>query len=161
MKRRLIPPAGLLVLFSALSLGCQEHMTIKMSEAVPPVFRFQASRFTHFKHLSFFIVIELAPGNEKIPAYETPPAENKTVWWIFPDDSEQGSYENLPQFTYGTLPPGWKQKTPEQGKPPALIEGKFYEAGGPQIEVPWGFMRFTIQNGKAVRVPLYREEFEK
>jgi hypothetical protein len=65
MKRKLILPAVLLILFAALSLGCQEHMTIKMSEAVPPVFTFQASRFTHFKHLSFFIVIELAPGNEK------------------------------------------------------------------------------------------------
>jgi len=65
MKRKLIPPAVLLMLLAALTLGCQEHMTIKMSEAVPPVFTFQASRLTHFKHLSFFIVIELAPGNEK------------------------------------------------------------------------------------------------
>jgi hypothetical protein len=60
MKRRLVLPAVLIILFAALSLGCQEHMTIKMSEAVPPVFTFQASRLTHLKHLSFFIVIELA-----------------------------------------------------------------------------------------------------
>jgi len=65
MKRKLILPTVLLILFAVLSLGCQEHLTIKMSEAVPPVFTFQASRLTHFKHLSFFIVIELAPGNEK------------------------------------------------------------------------------------------------
>ena len=157
MKRKLIPPAVLLILISA----CQEHVTIKMSEAVPPVFTFQASRLTHFKHLSFFIVIELAPGNEKIPAYESPGVENKTIWWIFPEDSERGAYENLPEFTYGTVPPGWQQKTPEQGRPPTLVEGKFYDAGGPQIEVPWGYMRFTIRDGKAVRVSMFREEFEK
>jgi len=160
MKRKLILPV-LLIMFAALSLGCQEHMTIKMSEAVPPVFTFQASRLTHFKHLSFFIIIELAPGNEKIPAYESPPVKNKTLWWIFPEDSERSVYENLPEFTYGTVPSGWKQKTPEQGTPPALVEGKFYEAGGPQVEVPWAYMRFTIRNGKAVRVPMYREEFEE
>jgi hypothetical protein len=162
MNRKLIPPVISIILFSALSLGCQEHMTIKMRPAVPPVFTFQASRFTHFKHLSFFIVIELAPGNEKIPAYESPPVENKTIWWLFPEDSERSGYENLPEFTYGTVPHGWTQKTPDRGvPPPALVEGKFYEAGGPQIEVPWGHMRFTIRNGKAVRVPLYREEFQK
>ena len=161
MKRKLLSPAALLILLAALSLGCQEHMTIKMSEAVPPVFTFQASRLTHFKHLSFFVVIELAPGNEKIPAYESSLVKDKTLWWIFPEDSERGVYENLPEFTYGTVPTGWKQKTPEQGPPPTLVEGKFYEAGGPQIELPWGYMRFTIRNGKAVRVPMYREEFEK
>ena len=161
MKRKLIPPAVLLMLLAALTLGCQEHMTIKMSEAVPPVFTFQAGTFTHFKHLSFFIVMELAPGNEKIPAYESPPVKNKTLWWIFPEDSLRSVYENLPEFTYGTVPPGWNQKTPEQGRPPTLVEGKFYEAGGPQIEVPWSYMRFTIRNGKAVRVPMYRAEFEK
>jgi len=161
MKRKLLSPAALLILLAALSLGCQEHMTIKMSEAVPPVFTFQASRLTHFKHLSFFVVIELAPGNEKIPAYESSLVKDKTLWWIFPEDSERGVYENLPEFTYGTVPTGWKQKTPEQGTPPALVEGKFYEAGGPQVEVPWAYMRFTIRNGKAVRVPMYREEFEE
>jgi hypothetical protein len=159
MKRKLLPPAVLLILLAALSLGCQEHMTIKMSEAVPPVFTFQAGRLTHFKHLSFFIVIELAPGNEKIPANTPPLAKNKTLWWIFPEDSERGIYENLPEFTYGTVPPGWKQKTTEQGTPPTLEEGKFYEAGGPPIEVPWSYMRFTIRNGKAVRVSTHPEVF--
>jgi hypothetical protein len=161
MNRKLITTSLLLILLGGLSFGCQEHMTIKMSEALPPVFTFQAGRFTHFRHLSFFIVTQLAPGNEKVPASESPRAENKTVWWIFPGDSDQSMYENLPQFTYGTLPAGWTQKVPEQGPPPALVEGKFYEAGGPQIEVPWAHMRFTIRNGKAVRVPMYRDEFEK
>ena len=131
-----------------------------MSEEVPPAFSFEAGPLTHSKHLSFFIVIELAPGNEKIPAYEQPRAANKTIWWIFPADAKGSEFENLPTITYGKTPPGWTQKTPERGEPPALVEGKFYEAGGPQIEVPWAHMRFTIRNGKAVRVPLSRDEMQ-
>ena len=87
--------------------------------------------------------------------------ENKPVWWIFPENGEKGDYENLSAIEYGKLPVGWTQKVPEHGAAPPLVEGKVYEAGGPQIEVPWACMRFTIRNGKAVRLPLYREEFEK
>ena len=161
MNRKIVYLFTLIIVLSTLSFACREHMTIKMSDAVPPTFSFQAGPLTHFKHLTFFIVVELAPGNEKIPAYEQPPVENKTIWWIFPEHSEQGAFENLPAITYGKAPPGWTQKVPERGEAPALVEGKFYEAGGPQVEVPWAYMRFTIRNGKAVRVPLYRNEFEK
>lgn len=160
-NRRVIARVLIVTLVSTLNFGCQQDMSIKMKETVPPVFTFQASPFTHYKHLTFFIVIELAPGNEKIPAYESPPAQDKTIWWIFPENAERGDYKNLSEITYGTVPSGWTQKTPVEGKPPALIEGRFYQAGGPQVEIPWGTMRFTIRDGKAVRVPMYREEFEK
>ena len=161
MNRRTIYLLLFTALCSAVAVACQEHLAVKMSEAVPPAFSFQASTFTHYKHLTFFIVIEVAPENQKLAAYEKTPVQNKTIWWIFPDDSQKGDFENLPSITYGKIPAGWNQTVPKNGEPPpTLIEGKVYEAGGPQVEVPWAHMRFTIRNGKAVRLPLYRDEFE-
>ena len=158
MSRRLIF-INIVTLLVASMLACGKPLSISMNEDVPPTFSFHADAFTHYKHLTFFIVTEVAPENQKIPAYEKTLVENKTIWWIWPNDSEQGEFENLPAITYGKVPAGWIQKMPEQGGPPPLVEGKVYQAGGPQIEVPDAVMRFTIRNGKAVRVPFYREEF--
>ena len=160
MNRKIIFVLSLLALCASLVIACQERLTIEMNDAVPPTFRFRADSLTHYKHLTFFIIIEVPPENQKLPAYEKTPVEDKTVWWIFPNDSEKGDFKNLPAFTYGKIPAGWNQTIPKEGEPPPLVEGHVYEAGGPQIEVPWGFMRFTIRNGKAIRLPLYRDEFE-
>ena len=149
-----------MALCAIIAVACQQRMSMKMSDGSPPTFSFQASTFTHYKYLTFFVVSEVATENVKIPAYEKTAVENQIVWWIFPGDSEKGEFKNLPAITYGELPAGWTQKVPEQGKPPLLVEGKVYQAGGPQIEVPDAVIRFTIRGGKAVRLPLYREEFE-
>jgi hypothetical protein len=131
-----------------------------MTESVPPTFSFDGSSFAHYKRADFFVVVEVAPENQKLPAYTYSPVEDKTIWWIWPDDSGDGELERLPAITYGKVPARWHQKVPEHGEPPPLVEGKVYEAGGPQVSVPEAFMRFTIRNGKAVRLPLYQEEFE-
>lgn len=160
MYRRIAFPLILMTLCAAMVVACQQRLSIKMNEAIPPTFSFHAGPLTHYKHLTFFLVQEVAPENQKVPAYEKTSAENKTIWWIWPEDSEKGEFENLPAITYGKVPAGWTQKVPEQGEPPPLVEGKVYQAGGPHVEVPSAVMRFTIRNGKAVRLPLYREEFE-
>jgi len=146
---------------SVLAVSCSQPLSIKVGESVPPTFSFHASPFTHYKQLRFFILIEISPENQNLPAYANPKVEDKPVWWIFPNDAAHGDYKNLPSITYGTVPSGWNQKVPIMGKPPQLIEGRVYQAGGPQIEVPWAVMRFTIRNGKVVRLPFYEDEFEK
>ena len=76
------------------------------------------------------------------------------IWQIWPDSYERGNVENIPQITYGVVPTGWTQKIPVQGTPPALVEGRIYEAGGPPIDSHLAYMRFTIRNGKIVTLPL-------
>jgi hypothetical protein len=154
-------PTRFLAVLSVLAVSCNQPLSIKVSESIPPTFSFHASPFTHYKHLTFFIVIEVAPENEKLPAYSDTAVEDKTVWWIFPNEAAHGDYKNLPTITYGTVPTGWNQRVPARGGPPPLIEGKIYQAGGPQIEVPWAVMRFTIRHGKVVRLPFYEDEFEE
>jgi hypothetical protein len=158
LKRPAYSAALFLVL--SLSTACGTPPTIHMNENVPPSFHFSGSRFAHHKYVAFFVVIELAPENEELPAYANTSVKNKTIWWIWPNDSANGQLQNLPVITYGQVPSGWIQKTPQDGEPPPLLEGRVYEAGGPQISVPHAFMRFTIRGGKAVRLPLYQDEFE-
>lgn len=54
--------------------------------------------------------------------------------------------------TRDQVPAGFEQKLPAAGPPPRLEEGKTYEAAGPLIEVPDAYVRFRIQNGKAVKL---------
>lgn len=58
----------------------------------------------------------------------------------------------LGPIKYGTVPEGFSQMVPREGAPPALQEGKGYQAGSPPIEMPNGFLRFTIRNGKIVNL---------
>jgi hypothetical protein len=64
-----------------------------------------------------------------------------------------GESDNLPDFTYGKVPEGWRQSVPESGSPPLLVEGKMYEAGGNFHSGQEARLRFNIRHGKAVRLP--------
>jgi hypothetical protein len=150
-----------LLLFTCVLSACGEPPTIHVEGKIPPTFSFTGSRFAEYRHLHFFIVVELGSGNEKLPSDAGAPNIDKTLWQIWPDASEKGDVENLPAVTYGSVPVGWTQKIPDQGGPSPLVEGKVYEAGGPQIDSHKAYMRFTIRGGKVVRLPLYRDEFDK
>jgi hypothetical protein len=137
--------------------GCgfqTKGMHTAMTEEVPPRFSFSGGRFDHVSHLPFFIVVEVPAENQSVRWNQPQPKENRAIWWIFPETGADGELKNLPVITYGTLPPRFVQKVPEQGEPPKLEEGKVYEAGGPAVMVPCTYIRFTIRNGKAVRVPI-------
>jgi len=59
---------------------------------------------------------------------------------------------NLPEITYGVVPPGFTQTTPNSGPPPPLLEGKLYKVGGPADFADGGSLRIKIQEGKTVVV---------
>jgi hypothetical protein len=149
------------LLLIVVAVACDGRLNIGMDDRVPPTFTFNGSPFAEYKRADFFIVIELARENEKLPAYSQPLAEDKTIWWIWPNSSDGGELGRLPVITYGKVPDGWHQTVPAIGPPPSLIEGRVYAAGGPQITVPRAHMRFTIRDGQAVRLPLYQDEFDK
>jgi hypothetical protein len=121
--------------------GCNS-LTISMNDSNPPVFSFSAGKFAECcTHLMFLNVSEL-------PAE----GEGKLIWQVWAESGTDDSPPKLPPITYGQVPPGFIQKIPEAGLPPALEEGKEYEATGPRSIVPYAYVRFRIQNGKAVRL---------
>ena len=145
MLRRRAHLLGFIILIS-VSVACAPP-TIHVSDKLPPTFSFTGSRFAEHKYVDFFVVTEVKPETQQRSN------EVKALWWIWPNDSQHGTLENLPVITYGQVPSGWHQQIPAQGEPPPLEEGKVYQAGGPEISVPEAVMRFTIRNGKPVRLP--------
>jgi len=134
------------VLLSCLLLSCGgEGLVISFDEELPPSFRYKGNRWAECcKNLNFFVVSEVPPDN--------PAKEGKYIWWIWPKDTAQSESYNLPTFTYGKVPDGWRQTIPENGEPPPLVEGKTYEAGGNFHSGQDAHLRFTIRGGKAVKL---------
>ncbi len=125
--------------------ACDEpNLRIAMDEQVPPTFNFSGNG-----SLAFFVVIEIAPDNLNASGPYLDPRKNRVLWDIRPKGGEEAQAP-LPAITYGQVPPGFIQKIPDAGQPSPLSEGKVYQAGGPPVEVPHGYVRFMIQNGKSI-----------
>jgi hypothetical protein len=135
--------------------SCNYDVRISLSSDVPPAFTFAKG---HVEYLDFFVVKEIAPENQKLSYMRQDPDKNIVLWQIWPKTSADGRIDSLPTIVYGEVPHGFVQKVPERGLPPALIEGKIYEAGGPPVTMSRGFLRFLIRDGKAVRIPVPGQE---
>ena len=133
----------MLLVFAGSS--CGEGLVVSMDEKLPPTFKYKGNRWAECcTNLNFFIV------SEEVVGTSSESGRKKDVWWIWPKEGKNGEYFNLPAFTYGIVPEGWRQTVPEQGAPPPLIEGKTYLAGGNFHSGQDAHLRFTIRNGKAV-----------
>ncbi len=97
----------------------------------------------------FFIVTEVAPENLGNNPYAK---ENTPLWQIWHKDERAFEVWLWPALKYGTVPDGFIQKIPANGPPPSFVEGKIYEAGGPAMNAPGGYIRFAIHSGKIGRV---------
>jgi hypothetical protein len=147
----------LMLLVSSTLVACNSEITLSMNDNVPPTFSFSGD-FSHVNYLDFFIVKEVATENLNVPYTEQNPQKNIVIWQIWPKGTSEGTLKELPPITYGVVPDGFTQKVPEKGHPPALIEGKVYEAGGPPVILRKGFIRFTIRDGKAINIPIVGRE---
>ncbi len=148
----------LLTLFvSCALLNCDSGVTVRMNNSVPPSFTFSQND-SHVDYLDFFVVTEIAPENVRVGRHEQNQKKNVTIWVIWPKGNSEGTISNLPPITYGKVPEGFTQEIPAEGAPPPLTEGKVYEAGGPEVSMRNGVIRFTIRDGKAVEVPMPRPE---
>lgn len=136
-----------------LLVACESEVTISIDGGYPPVFRLERHS-AHVNYLDFFIVKEVAPENQNVPYTKQNPDKNIILWQIWPKGTDEGTIRKLPPITYGKLPDGFVQKVPQSGEPPALMEGKIYEAGGPPVIMPRGFIRFIIRDGKSIEVPV-------
>lgn len=133
-------------------MACTTDVTISMDDGNPPTFKFSRN-FSEVNTLPFFDVIQVAPENESLPYQEQQFEKNVTLWRIELEKVDT-TIDKLPSITYGHVPTGFIQKIPESGSPPALAEGKLYQAGGPPVMVRRAIIRFAIRNGKAVRIPI-------
>jgi hypothetical protein len=130
-------------LLSFCSLAYDEpNVIIAVDDSIPPNFRFEGNG-----SIPFFVVQELPPG------FSSPNdmKNARIIWRIRPKDYSHGQLP-IARITYGSIPDGFEQIEPSSGTPTQLEEGKTYQAGGPSMEMPKGYLRFTVQNGKVVRV---------
>jgi hypothetical protein len=127
----------------ALAVAGCNSLSVSVNDTNPPVFTFSAGQLAHCcTYLALFVVSEIPAGGN----------DPKVIWHIRPKSGTDNSAKGLPPITYGQVPQGFEQVVPSEGTPPALEEGKEYEAAGPRIEVPEAVVRFRIQNGKAIRM---------
>lgn len=139
-----------LLLPLCLFAACYERdMTVAVGELVPPTFKLDGSG-----NLVFFSVTEIGTENQRKVPIERDPDKNTILWQISPSglSSEARVVRRLSPITYGVVPEGWTQKTPASGKPPELVEGRVYQAGGPATNGNGGFSWFKIQEGKVITI---------
>jgi len=133
-----------------LSLSACHGLKVSMDGQVPPTFNFSRGFAECCDYLRFFSVYEIPPENQNLPWNAQTPKEDIHLWRIVPN----GGARYLPAITYGKVPPDCTQEVPNGGEPPLLLEGHVYQAGGPPVEVRGTLIRFTIRDGKAVRIPI-------
>ena len=126
----------------AAGIGCNS-LSVSINDTNPPVFTFSAGPFAECcDQLAFFVVYDVTDGKD----------DKQVIWEIRPKFGTANSANTLPTMIYGEVPGGFEQVVPSSGTAPALQERKVYAASGPRVEVPDAFVRFRIQNGKAVRM---------
>src|SRR5262245_25374290 len=138
-----------LLLPALLIASCERDTRVSMDGKVPPTFAMTGSG-----EIVFFVVTEISPANQALAPAQRDSRKDAVLWQISPDNlpSNGRAINRLPRITYGVVPQGFAQKKPETGSPPALVEGKVYEAGGPAVNAHGGFLWFTIRDGKSVQI---------
>jgi hypothetical protein len=140
----------LLFAFVCVATACYEDdMTISLDQGTPPTFKLSGSG-----NLVFFGVWEVSEENKRRIPSERNGNDDTILWQIWPTglSRDKTVVRRLPPITYGLVPAGFVQKTPQDGAPPNLVEGRIYEAGGPNTNANGGFVWFTIKGGKVVKV---------
>lgn len=124
----------------------EENTRVQIDGNVPPTFKLDGSG-----HQISLVVIEISPENHVVPAYRDP-SKNIDLWEIVPVEGTPDRAWDWPPITYGRIPSGFRQKTPEIGVPPPLSVGRTYAAGGAAYGANGGEVWFTIRDGKSIEV---------
>jgi hypothetical protein len=149
----------LLAMLLAVGTGtssCKSNITLSMTDANPPTFRFHRGLFSEVNSFPLFIVREIDPENQGVDYLQQKYEKNKTVWKIVPDPKlpTASDVDKLPPITYGIIPSGFIQDTPSSGAAPKLEPGKIYEASGAYVLMPDAVIRFKIAGDKLIQVPI-------
>jgi hypothetical protein len=143
----------ILTLATFCLVSCQRGIEISVGEEYPPRFliRRHVSEVNEFPLL---IVEEVSAQNTERPVAKRQNGSDRVLWKIVKEDNAVIHADTIGTIVYGEVPSGFVQRTPEQGLPPPLSEGKIYEASGSLIMMPEAIVRFTIRNNKTVKLPL-------
>ena len=143
-SHRLIIGIALAASVGLLGLSCSSFndLRIYVSNSVPPDFTFSAGRLA-----------ECCDYFTQLMVFEE--GSDRPLWRIssLPRVVER-SEANAIVIHYGKLPERFRQEIPASGEPPALVEGKSYRVAAGGSYIPWPQVRFTIQNGKIVKLPI-------
>jgi len=132
-------------------LACHP-LRASLNQTQPPSFQFSSGISECCNSLTFYRVEEVAPENQNVDWLQSKPKDNVVLWQIWAEGDNSGHVPRI--ITYGKVPTGFIQKIPLSGEPPPLIEGRVYDAYGPPVLVPETYIRFTIREGKPVRLPV-------
>jgi hypothetical protein len=132
-------------------LACHP-LRASLKQTQPPSFQFDSGISECCNFLTFYRVEEVAPENQNVDWLQSKPKDNTVLWLISSEGDNSGRVPRL--ITYGKVPTGFVQKIPLSGEPPPLVEGRVYDAYGPPVLVPETYIRFTIREGKPVRLPV-------
>jgi len=123
--------------------ACEVDTRISLADARnPPTFELSGNG-----SLILFLVVGPYSSAEEVDSKRGVQA----IWEISPGEHAGESVGNLPPITYGSLPPGFRQKTPSSGAPPPLEEGKFYSIGAPSIGANFRGICFTVEGGEVIK----------
>ena len=146
-----------LALVAVNTLVACHPLRASINESVPPSFTFSSGLSECCDFLTFYMVEEVPPENQSVHWLQSKPRENIVLWQVWAEGDNSGHVPAV--ITYGKVPPGFIQKVPQSGEPQPLAEGKVYDAYGPPSLVPETYVRFTIRDGKAVRLDVPGKDY--
>src|SRR5438132_1684936 len=88
-----------------------------VDDSNPPTFKLDGNGYQ-----MFFLVEEVSAENHVGCAFQDP-RKNTHLWHITPKEETRSEVWLWPKITYGKVPDGFVQKTPNADKPPPLLEG--------------------------------------
>ena len=147
---------ALMLVITCFLTACHP-LRASLNETLPPSFNFRSGFAECCNFLTFFRVEEVVAENQSLPWLRSKPKENIALWEVWAEGNNSGHVPAV--ITYGKVPSGFVQKIPQSGAPPDLIEGRVYDAYGPPSLVPETYIRFTIRDGKAVRLPVPGKDY--
>ena len=106
----------LLVAVFVFTACYEEDMTVSIDQRTPPTFTLSGSG-----NLAFFGVWEVARENQNRLPSERDGDKDTILWQIWPNglSADEKVIRRLPRITYGSIPPGFVQKIPQDGAPTA------------------------------------------
>lgn len=132
----------LITMLQSLVVGCVDETSTKVeiaTDLIPPVFSFNGSG-----NVSRFIIYGPLSG-EKGHEEDRP-----TLWEIFPDrEAANKPISEIAPIKYGELPKDWRQY-PENGAPPALVEGAIYRVVANVNGANSGYIDIIVSNGRVL-----------
>jgi hypothetical protein len=140
-----------------LFAACERSTHVKVEGGATPVFVFSGSG--NLAKLEVYI-LPVSYENETHPFWTSP-----AVWRI---DAQQGylrghSLGGIGKVTYGVIPPGYKQVSPENNQPPPpILPDRIYQVSCDTTNAPHGGAAFQVKEGKArnvdVQLPCFTQQ---